>query len=58
LDSVRIAVSQSEVGIGDGNVQGRWTDGTLLTEEGISFGLYDPGSRGIRSHRIGAHNER
>ena len=52
-----MAISQPEAGVCFGNVVGRGTDGALLAEEGIPFGLYDPSSGGVGSHRIGAHDE-
>ena len=57
LDQVGMTISQAETAVCYGNVVGRGTDGALLAEEGIPFGLYDPGSCGISSHRISAHDE-
>ncbi len=52
-----MAIPQPEAGICFGNVVRRGTDGTLLAEEDIAFGLYNPSSRGVGSYRIGAHDE-
>lgn len=53
----RPAVAQFKTIISGSNMPGRWAYWSFLFEKLIPFSLYDPGSRGVGSHRIGAHDQ-